>query len=156
MKAPEGVQFLAPGVCIIGNYHPEGDITEVGIEEGIRRAASASSITLRWGGTVRPPRENFHVHKIMYEDEAAIKRMNLHDGWHHDVVYKDFAAMALWANQEPTEFLLPNGEIIQPQPYDIILADNGALKHRVPPVITDGRWFCRWMAELPEWLKVAR
>ena len=146
---PEGVRFLAPHVAVIGRCTPDPEVPT--IEDGIQKIINSLGLRGRDWAEIRGPRNNLLVHDKFYKDQAAIARMEVINGWHHDTA-SDFSAMVLWASSEPTQFLLPNGEIVQAEPFDVVLADNDAVQHRVPPVIGRDRWFYRKMAQIPEWL----
>jgi hypothetical protein len=153
MKIPKDVRLLASGVYVIGRSEIVGSTD--GIHDAIALVMGRVGLenSSRWP-EIRSPLRNLQVRDTMHEDKAAIERMHIHDGWHRDVVYGK-EAMVLWASSEPTEFLLPNGQIVQPAPYDVVLADNNAVEHRIPPVVGPNRWFARWMTETPEWFNNA-
>lgn len=154
MKVPDGIKIFAPHVCIIGRHYSVG-LTEMSpefIRHGIKRIIHSTRLVEKESVEIRGPERNLAVSHKFYNDQAAIVRMNVHDGWHRDVKYGSFGGMVLWASSEPTEFLLPNGEIIQPEPFDVVLADNDFVEHRIPSIIGPNRWFCRWMTEVPKWL----
>jgi hypothetical protein len=157
MKLLQGIRFLAPHLCVIGRLElknfPNADPEEL-IAKEMLRIIQAAGIESQGFFTIRKPPQNLSVRDRFYKKEFADrqKSMGSHDGWHKDVLYGTRDAMILWSNNTPTEFLLPNGKIVQPAPSEVVLALNSAMEHRVPLVIGQDRWFCRAMAEVPEWL----
>jgi hypothetical protein len=63
-------------------------------------------------------------------------------GFHFDTGWKYFAA---WANNGPTEILLPSGEIFIPEAEHLIVVDNLRCQHRTGRKGFDAstRWFYR-------------
>lgn len=56
--------------------------------------------------------------------------------WHRDGGRYDgtgSSSVILWSNQQSTEILLPNKEIYQPRDFDVVLLNNRAVGHRMPP-----------------------
>ena len=158
MKPPQGVQFLAPHLCVIGRFVPAsfdplareysreimGEMFKILEALGIPLHPGCT------GCTVRSPSVNGETHRMFY----ATNNKEWHDGWHRDYTGMGVSdvGVVMWASSDPTEFMFPDGRIVQPAPFDVVLALNSAMEHRVPPVIRSDRWFCRWLVEAPDWL----
>jgi hypothetical protein len=172
MNLLKGMKFLAPHLYVLGRYEwKPGRVEPLDLQTprwGMRlvdewsgpkgpvmtlrddTTAIINSLGLAVGSpNIRWPKDNVDTHKIFYD--RGDDHPDRHDGWHYDRCAEGDAVIT-WASREPTEFLLPGGKIIQPEPFEIVIALNSAMEHRVPPKIGDDRWFCRWFVKAPEWL----
>lgn len=60
-------------------------------------------------------------------------------------------ALVLWSTDNPTEFQC-NGEVWQPKPFEVVIANNLACQHRRPADCGWNRWTFRQRVALPDWL----
>lgn len=68
--------------------------------------------------------------------------------WHQDN-FGENTPTVIWSNIHPTEIRLKgNGELVSPQPGDIVWFDNRAVEHRAPEAARGSdRWFIRVRTE---------
>lgn len=59
----------------------------------------------------------------------ATKKDGVAQEWHRDLTAGDY--LVLWADDYPTEILV-QGQILRPEPGDVVLIHNDLVKHRVP------------------------
>ncbi len=66
-------------------------------------------------------------------------------GWHHDPTISDDQPryIAVWSNATPTLIKLPDGGIVEPKRWEVIIFDNIVCEHRMPTIIHPGRYFAR-------------
>lgn len=55
--------------------------------------------------------------------------------FHHDGRGKE--AIIFWASSYPTEVRLPDGSIVNGNPYDVVLVDNFVTRHRTPQALVN-------------------
>ena len=143
---------LAPGVFVIGRYEPDQlDPAKIGTEL-VSLTNNLNLETFAYGAyntdwtdhntasEVRAPRTN----------EYMAKSENV-TPWHKDNSGKE-CALVLWSNREQTEIKTPNGDILKPDPFDVLCIANAAVEHRTPPQISEDRWFFRRTVKVPDWM----
>lgn len=135
---------------ILGNLYIPDDAMH-GYKEFGNKAKLLSDDNWHWD--YRAPHDNVEA--------AESDVINSISGWHIDGS-DSIAALILWANEYPTEIRLPDGTVVSGEPYDVVLINNLAVKHRVPKefvrVVNNGeptnrywiRGYSNWMPT--EWL----
>jgi len=81
--------------------------------------------------------------RYMLNHEPNMHRANSPRNWHRDdylggVKYdgrEAFNEMIVWANETPTEIRLPDGDIFQGDPFEVICLENDKVWHRMPKQI---------------------
>ena len=79
-----------------------------------------------------------------------LRRAPVHDtidlDWHRDgdITGANMnCGIVLWSNICPTQIKQANGEIVQPQPFEVVLFNNLDVVHRRPPNAPQKRWLFR-------------
>lgn len=160
------MKFLGPHVAVIGQFEiPMAQdiynldlqkipaISGAEIHTQIYNQAAKAGITVNPGrGGLRGPNANRQVFRTFYV-EMPNNPLWEDDGWHHDEQVYGGDGILLWSNVDPTEIRLPDGQIVRPEPNEIVAFSNSKLTHRMPKVLSGKeRWFVRNSFEMPEWL----
>ena len=136
------IKTLAPGVAIIGRFMPDPtlELTHASIHDGIEEQVPFLN---KIHADVRDPKLN-----------NELKSQLVASNWHRDVSYSWHSelAMVVWSNREQTEIQLPDGTVIEPEPYDIVAIHNDKVMHKTPSRMSEDRWFFRAHLRAPEWL----
>ena len=143
----------AKDVTVIGTYHPPQ-----------RKAYLVANhiIELTQFLGLKPfvePRAKHHRKAAWFrEDLHAECRLTAQtkedEGWHQDLDNAPGARMdcglVLWAESMPTQFRYEDGTIFQPEPGEIVLANNLTVYHRRPPGVPVQRMSFRQRVEWPK------
>lgn len=72
--------------------------------------------------------------------------------WHRDINSNNAVGLVMWSNKNPTQIRIADEveiwKVFQPEPYEVILADNRVVQHRGPTEDLQGRWFFRTAVNL--------
>jgi hypothetical protein len=101
------------------------------------------------GAVMALARHHGYSHGLTHRDAAynravATKRVDGADEvlvWHHDcrdagsdqIATCEHRTIGSWASAYPTEYLLPNGQVFTPDPFELVFVNNNQVMHRVPP-----------------------
>ena len=153
-------QVIAPGVTVIGRYTPDKlDASTIG-EDLLRYTVEQQLAQASFGAWNLAEWSNFGLAAEVRSPSAnqIAKTGKVASVWHKDnsTLGDPTLGMVLWSNREQTELLLPDGTILNPEPFDILLIHNDSVKHRTPPEMSEDRWFFRRMVKVPDWMQIAK
>lgn len=115
---------------VAGCYRTEEDVRTIArlLEKGLSEWRRFSGVSAEFRDTIK--------------DDHLSYRRTIHE-WHKDgVIPQEWPYMIVWATENPTQVLLPNMEVYQPEPFQAMLLDNRLVQHRRPPGVP-GRNFYR-------------
>ena len=126
---------LAPGVFVIDRYEPETLDPDIVGQELLAITKRHNMIEYSegaWDGATwksHPRGAELRAPKVTKQ----VMENKLSTAWHHDGRGQTpNQVMIVWSNREQTEVKTPGGEIVCPEPYDVIAIVNDLVEHRTP------------------------